>query len=235
MYEVIVLKEGYTKPVQKGHFKAGGSVTLLKGPQNIVVDTGSPWDRELLLNGLKANGLSPDLINYVICSHGHSDHVGNLNLFQNSVHIVSYDICKGDQYIMHDFIEGIPYEIDENVEIWPTPGHTGADVSVIVRGTKHGTVAVAGDLFECFEDLEEPELWQNSSEQPEQQQQSRFDVLRVADAIVPGHGAMFQVPAEYRKQMRMVMMQEERYMEECGEGASVHASFRSECVIVETD
>ena len=34
-----------------GLMKAGGSVTLLKGPQNIIVDTGSPWDRELLLSG----------------------------------------------------------------------------------------------------------------------------------------------------------------------------------------
>ena len=40
--------------------------------------------------------------------------------------------------------QGIPYEIDDFVEIWPTPGHTGADVSVIVRGTKHGVVAVVG-------------------------------------------------------------------------------------------
>ncbi|KAK7090572.1 metallo-beta-lactamase domain-containing protein 1-like isoform X1 [Littorina saxatilis] len=235
MYEVIVLKEGYTKPVQKGHFKAGGSVTLLKGPQNIVVDTGSPWDRELLLNALLGQGVEAKDVNFSVCTSGGADKVGNLNLFPEATHIVASGVCRQGSYFQHGFQEGIPYEIDENVEIWPTPGHTGADVSVIVRGTKHGTVAVAGDLFECFEDLEEPELWQNSSEQPEQQQQSRFDVLRVADAIVPGHGAMFQVPAEYRKQMRMVMMQEERYMEECGEGASVHASFRSECVIVETD
>lgn len=228
------MKEGYTKPVSKGLLQSGGSVTLLKGPQNIIVDTGSPWDRDLLLEGLKSNGVPPDKINYVICSHGHSDHVGNLNLFQSAVHIVSYDICKGDQYIMHDFAQGIPYEIDDFVEIWPTPGHTGADVSVIVRGTKQGVVAITGDLFECLEDLEDPDLWQTSSEQPNQQEQSRIEVLRVADYIVPGHGPMFQVPGEYRKQMRVVMMREEHYMECSSEGASSVVS-ETQCVIVETD
>ncbi|XP_076435406.1 metallo-beta-lactamase domain-containing protein 1-like isoform X1 [Babylonia areolata] len=236
MYEVIVLKEGYTKPVSKGLMQSGGSITLLKGPQNIIVDTGSPWDRDLLLGGLKSNGVDPDQVNYVICSHGHSDHVGNLNLFQSAVHIVSYDICKGDQYTMHDFAQGIPYEIDDYVEIWPTPGHTGSDVSVIVKGTKLGVVAVAGDLFECLEDLEDPDLWQNSSEQPGQQEQSRIEVLRVADYIVPGHGAMFQVPPEFRQQMRVVMMREEHYVETCVDerGASSLVS-QSQCVIVETD
>jgi glyoxylase-like metal-dependent hydrolase (beta-lactamase superfamily II) len=43
-------------------------------------------------------------------------------------------------------IQGIPYEIDDDVEVVPTPGHTGADISVIVSNTELGTVAVAGIL-----------------------------------------------------------------------------------------
>lgn len=238
MYDVIVIKEGYSKPLDKatGFMKAGGTITLLKGPQNILIDTGSPWDRDLLLSGLKTNGLSPEEIAYVICSHGHVDHIGNLNLFHSSVHVVSYDICKGDQYILHDFAQGIPYEIDDYVEIWPTPGHTGADVSVIVRGTKHGTVAVTGDLFEKYEDLDDPDLWQSSSERPEQQEQSRIGILRAADFIVPGHGPMFKVPPEFRKQMRVVMMSvhQEKYTES-GSCTSVVSSVHSECIIVEKD
>lgn len=46
--------------------------------------------------------------------------------------------------------QGIPYEIDDNVEIWPTPGHTGSDVSVVVRNTNLGTVAVVGECRICF-------------------------------------------------------------------------------------
>ena len=91
-----------------------------------------------------------------------------------------------------------------------------------------------GDLFECYEDLDDPDLWQASSERPEQQEQSRIDILRIADYIVPGHGPMFQVPAEYRKQIRVVMMRTEHYLECGGEGAGM-TTVLSQCVIVETD
>ena len=33
-------------------------------------------------------------------------------------------------------------------------------------------------------------------------------ILRTADFIVPGHGPMFKVPEDYKKQMRMVMYYE---------------------------
>lgn len=39
--------------------KASGSSTLLKGPQNIIVDTGNPWDRELILESKLCAGWSP--------------------------------------------------------------------------------------------------------------------------------------------------------------------------------
>jgi len=37
-------------------------------------------------------------ITHVVCSHGHSDHVGNINVFPDALLIVSYDICRGDTY-----------------------------------------------------------------------------------------------------------------------------------------
>ena len=38
-------------------------------------------------------------MDWVVCTHGHSDHVGNLNLFADAKIIVSHDICKGDKYL----------------------------------------------------------------------------------------------------------------------------------------
>eukprot|EP00745_Piridium_sociabile_P000223 TRINITY_DN101592_c1_g1_i1.p2 TRINITY_DN101592_c1_g1~~TRINITY_DN101592_c1_g1_i1.p2 ORF type:complete len:133 (-),score=41.27 TRINITY_DN101592_c1_g1_i1:202-600(-) len=114
-------------------------------------------------------------------------------------------------------------------------------VSVCVCECVCVCVCVPGDLFECFEDLEDPDLWQSSSEQPEQQEQSRIEVLRVADHIVPGHGPMFKVPPEYRKQMRVVMMRQECFTEysasssEGGAAASAVSQSSSCCIIVETD
>ncbi|XP_005103855.1 metallo-beta-lactamase domain-containing protein 1 [Aplysia californica] len=230
MYEVIVLKEGYNHPETQGTTRAGATVTLLKGPSNIIVDTGSPWDKDVVLKGLAGHNLKPEDIQYVVCSHGHSDHVGNLNLFTQALFVVGYDICRGDQYLLHDFKEGIPYEIDEDVEVWPTPGHTGNDVSVVVKNTNLGTVAVVGDLFECEADLDCPSLWQDHSENPYLQEKCRINILREADYIVPGHGAMFHVPKESKKQLRVVMLSEEFFS--CGETVS---ATKSECIIVETD
>ena len=31
--------------------KADGTITLVKGPKNIVVDTGNPWDGQHIING----------------------------------------------------------------------------------------------------------------------------------------------------------------------------------------
>ncbi|KAL4220379.1 hypothetical protein ACF0H5_020784 [Mactra antiquata] len=173
----------------------------------------------LLLTGLKKYDLSPDKIEFVVCTHGHSDHVGNLNLFSNAIHIVSHDICVGDTYMLHDFAKGIPYEIDDDIEVVSTPGHTGSDVSVIVRNTKHGTVAVTGDLFERLEDLEDFTLWQENSENPEAQQYNRMEVLKFADTIIPGHGPMFAVPNEYKQQLKMVMYYEQSTVEQGPSGS----------------
>ncbi|CAG5125554.1 unnamed protein product [Candidula unifasciata] len=230
MYDIIILKEGYTRPEPHGTMRACGTITLLKSPtNNIVVDTGNPWDRETVVKGLYAQSLNVDDIQYVVCTHAHSDHCGNLNLFTRAVHVVGFDICRQDQFHLHDFKQGIPYEIDDDVEIWPTPGHTGSDVSVVVKNTNLGTVAITGDLFECELDLEDPMLWQEQSERPHLQEQSRIDILKAADFIIPGHGAMFPVPVDYKKQMRVVMLTEEHIT------TPDMKSSHSECIIIETD
>lgn len=46
-----MLKEGYNIPDGPGLLKAAGTVTLVKGPQNIMVNTGSPWDKQLIIDG----------------------------------------------------------------------------------------------------------------------------------------------------------------------------------------
>ncbi|XP_074621687.1 LOW QUALITY PROTEIN: metallo-beta-lactamase domain-containing protein 1-like [Acropora palmata] len=191
---VQVLLQGYSYTDAQDRYRAGGTCTLVVGNDKIIlVDTESPRDKECLLNKLAEHGVSPDDINYVVCTHGHVDHVGNLNLFANAVHIVSHDILH-DRDIYSDladsFKEGIPHHIEENIEVISTPGHTLQDVSVVVRGTEHGTVVVCGDLFECEDD---ESSWKELSECPEKQIASRKKVTEVADWIVPGHGCMFKV------------------------------------------
>ena len=41
---------------------------------------------------------------------------------------------------------GIPYEIDDDVEVIATPGHTPECVSLIVRNSQLGTVVLSGKI-----------------------------------------------------------------------------------------
>jgi glyoxylase-like metal-dependent hydrolase (beta-lactamase superfamily II) len=191
-YQVKVLRAGYSRAAGPAQQRADGTITLVKGAQNIVVDTGGPWDRQVILSALQAEGLEPHDVDVVVCTHGHSDHVGNLNLFPDALLIVSHDICRRDLYTAHGFAQGHPYRIDDAVEVIATPGHTEEDVSVVVR-TAGGTYVVAGDLFECAEDLADEALWRSSSNHPAEQERSRRMVLELADYVVPGHGDLFPV------------------------------------------
>uniref|UniRef100_W5N9H8 Metallo-beta-lactamase domain-containing protein 1 n=1 Tax=Lepisosteus oculatus TaxID=7918 RepID=W5N9H8_LEPOC len=195
-YSVAVLKEGYCHPQPDGSTRADGTITLLSGPTVVLVDTGGPWDRDLLLGRLAERGLGPGDVGWVVCTHGHSDHVGNLSLFPGATLVVGFDICQGDRYLCTELAQRRPHAIDEHVAIVPTPGHTGSDVSVLVRGTSLGVVLVAGDLFERHAG---EDGWREVSENPELQERSRREVLEVADVIIPGHGAPFRV---YREPQR---------------------------------
>ncbi|CAG1066392.1 hypothetical protein BAC1_02004 [uncultured bacterium] len=191
-YEVKILKAGYSLRLGPTQQKADGTITLIKGPKKIIVDTGGPSDSKYILDALGHEGLRPSGISFVICTHGHSDHIGNNNLFTEATFIVSHDISKGDLYTFHDFKSGANYIIDESVEVVPTPGHTSQDISVLVK-TREGLVAVVGDLFECERDMAEEGLWRESSELPAEQKRSRSRVLATADIIIPGHGEGFKV------------------------------------------
>lgn len=188
-YQVIILKPGYAAWVGAGEIRAEGTITLVKGPKNIVVDTGGPWDKDFLTAALAEHGLKPEDVDYVVCTHGHSDHAGNNNLFPDATIIVGYDICLRDVYKLHDFSSGFPYTIDEAVEVIPTPGHTCQDVSVVVHA-REGVVAIVGDLFENESD---EASWRDYSQFPIEQESNRKKILDLADFIVPGHGEVFTV------------------------------------------
>lgn len=193
LYEVFVLQEGYSYTDSEGKYRATCTCTLVTGKHlNILIDTGSPWDGKNLIDGLQNHGLKPEDVNYVICTHGHVDHVGNLSLFPNATHIVSNDIChKKDIYTDHPFKEGVPYCVDgDMLQVIPTPGHTHSDISVLVKGTKYGNVVACGDLFEFEHD---EKVWRDISECPAMQEEHRKHVKQIADWIIPGHGRMFKV------------------------------------------
>lgn len=193
-YEVVVLFEGYSNVTENG-FQSNCSCTLIKSNiNNIIVDTMTAWDGDRIVEKLKEHNLTCSDINYVICTHGHSDHVGCNYLFTNAyIHIVGYCISNNDLYLECDFKNGEEYMINEYLKIIPTPGHTLQDVSVLVD-TNIGIVAITGDLFENEKDLLDDTIWKSAgSDSEELQIENRQKILEIADWIVPGHGPMFKV------------------------------------------
>lgn len=86
--------------------KANCSCVLITGNANVIVDTMTAWDKDLILKALDHRGITPDEINFVVSTHGHSDHIGNNNLFLNAKHIVGYCLSFRDQYHLHPFDQG---------------------------------------------------------------------------------------------------------------------------------
>lgn len=198
MIDPIVLFDGFSK-MENGNYYANCSCVLIKGPPNVIVDTMTAWDGDKLLKALNKESLTSDDVDYVVCTHGHSDHIGCNYLFQKAKHIVGYSISHKDKYdIDHDFKNGDEYTITDRIKVISTPGHTLQDVSVIVNSSR-GVTAITGDLFEKFEDLTDENIWKEAgSDSEELQRINRQKILDLADFIIPGHGPMFKVPQKFK-------------------------------------
>ncbi|XP_049780644.1 metallo-beta-lactamase domain-containing protein 1 isoform X2 [Schistocerca cancellata] len=114
-YEVHVLYDGFSKMTENG-MEANCSCTLIKGPKKIIVDTMTAWDKELIIEGLARHGVTCEEIDYVVCTHGHSDHIGNNNLFMNAKHIVGFSVSFKNTYFIHPFETGDLFEREEDIK-----------------------------------------------------------------------------------------------------------------------
>ena len=151
--------------------------------ENIIVDTGVGTlppnyqkfhevirnREEELAYSLKKNGLRPEDITMVVNTHLHFDHCGNNHLFKNSKFLVQTDEIRyayfPDRFMRVSYlrpffdIEGdyLPvrgrYEIEDGVEVLPTPGHTIGHQSLVVKW-KGRNVIYAGDAAPLPENIE---------------------------------------------------------------------------------
>ncbi len=123
-----------------------------------------------LLPQLEALGLAPEDIDYIGVSHGHIDHIGNVNAFPNATLIIQAkewaEFADNPRYAP-DLISG--YAEGENVVLAQgdhdvfgdgavvtlfTPGHTPGHQSLLVRLENAGPVILSGDLAHFTENLE---------------------------------------------------------------------------------
>lgn len=191
MAELKIIVEGYARE-EKGVMFASPTTVLIKDSnKNILIDPGA--NKELLLKGLKKEGLKLENIDIVFISHYHPDHFLNIRLFPDK------DIYDGSVIWSNDketsYEDKIP---STNIKIIPTPGHSNEHCSLIVE-TDKGKVVIAVDVF-WWMDHEEQKTDKRSllnKEDPyatnkKELINSRKKLLEIADYIIPGHGKMFK-------------------------------------------
>jgi glyoxylase-like metal-dependent hydrolase (beta-lactamase superfamily II) len=153
------------------------------GDTRVVVDPGMVPDRAVILDPLRALGVEPGSITDVVFSHHHPDHTLHAALFENAQFHDHWAIYQGDRWTDRP-AEG--FQVSAGVQLIETPGHTLQDITTLVT-TPSGVVActhlwwngdIEGDPRATNLELLEP---------------NRARVKSLADVIVPGHGAPFEI------------------------------------------
>jgi glyoxylase-like metal-dependent hydrolase (beta-lactamase superfamily II) len=199
MAKVKVLIEGYQKKYKKTRVKACSTVTLIKSRKNIIVDTGSFLEKDILIRELEKEGLTPQDIDAVILTHLDLDHTANTYLFKNAKVFLK---SKGGEYPgeTHFPSEGRVERtdllkknlIDEDIEIMLMPGYSEDMISVVVRTTQ-GKVVISGDAFPSKEWIDFRIQHNTHVADNNTFDKNRKKILELADYIIPGHGGIFKV------------------------------------------
>jgi N-acyl homoserine lactone hydrolase len=111
--------------------------------------------KRTLTSELAELGVKPSDITYVVLSHSHPDHVGNLDLFAGSTLVVQkaeYDWNRPDGKPRFDpAMKAIKadgdYDVfhDGSVVLISTPGHSPGHQNLLVRLPKAGAIMLTGD------------------------------------------------------------------------------------------
>lgn len=86
----------------------GSTIYVLKLEKNILIDTSSKDNEKELLKDLKELDLEPENINFILLTHNHWDHTGNISIFKNAKIINNKNLNQ----------------LPEIIKPIKTPGHT---------------------------------------------------------------------------------------------------------------
>ncbi len=197
-----VLVEGSSLAFSGGFFGISSIVLLTVGAERVLFDCGHGVSRKLLLDALAARDLAPADIDAVVLSHGHFDHVLNLDLFPGARVVMSRDerdyvespfehdwvtprylpaLLQGHHV---DLLDG-ESEIFPGVTAFPTPGHSPGHFSLqLAQADKR--VVLAADALKTAREASTglPDVEFDPQKRGEASLQ---EVVRRGDVIVPGH------------------------------------------------
>ena len=161
------------------------------GESRIIIDPGMVASRDRILQPLSRRRIRPQSVTDIVLSHHHPDHTVNCALFPNArIHDVWAEY-RDDLWTTRA-AEG--YRVAPSVLLLETPGHTPQDITTLV-GTPGGVTAFTHLWWNSDGPTPDPLASDNASLRRE-----RKRVLRIADTIVPGHGAPFRRPGPTRRE-----------------------------------
>jgi glyoxylase-like metal-dependent hydrolase (beta-lactamase superfamily II) len=184
--EIHILFNGYARGSEASTptiSQVASTISFVRdGAVLAVIDPGMAPDQQAILAPLAALNVPPSAITDVIFSHHHPDHTLNAALFPNARVHDFWAIYQGDTWEDRP-AEG--YELSPSFRLIETPGHTPQDITTLV-GTNNGVVAFTHLWWSAAGPAEDPLAADMAAIHA-----NRARVLRVANLIVPGHGAPF--------------------------------------------
>jgi glyoxylase-like metal-dependent hydrolase (beta-lactamase superfamily II) len=174
---IDVLLTGSLRPTVRS------TCTLVRdGALIAVIDPGLAPSQAAILNPLSTLGLRPEDVTAVILSHHHPDHTINAALFPAAAVHDHWAVYRGDEWESRE-CEGA--ELSAAVRLIRTPGHSAEDLSTVI-GSPDGVVVATHLWWTADGPADDP-----YAPDREVLRQSRERVLRLADLVIPGHGAPF--------------------------------------------
>jgi len=198
---ITVLQEGTIQRAPNGAIlDAHSSITLIESKEKfIIVDSGFPGDETNIKKGLEAAGITPDRIDIVINTHGHVDHTAGNKLFTNARFLI-HPLELGKAPPPGAEVEEVdpPQNLDENISIIFTPGHTHGCISVVIRhlpsdfSGPEEIVICAGDALPIKENYI-GWLPPGIAYDWEVALKSMKRIVQIADWVIPGHDKPFKL------------------------------------------
>ena len=173
---------------------AYSTITLITdGNKKIIVDPGIVPSKQIILDVLKKENLTPDDITHVFLTHTHLDHFRYLGLFENITTIDYWGVWDNKNLVEINW--KAPFKFSDNIQVLHTPGHDDDCITFLVNGTTtlnnneiKGKIAICGDVFW---DKNFPKIDTYAKNQI-LLNKSRQTVIKESDYIIPGHSTTYK-------------------------------------------